>query len=144
MSSNYPKPPAHLNSFSKRLWRELYPLLAEEGRIAETDLSTFEAMCFHYGLYREAWQAVYRPRDPETGKRTKQTLEQYLDGKNSQTQPELSVLRESLKEFEKLMSEFGLSPLSRKKAGTTEKKQSESPMMEYVRKMNERLKVDAG
>jgi P27 family predicted phage terminase small subunit len=140
----YPKAPSHLNIFGKRLWRELYPVLDERGRIDETDLTTFEALCFHYGIYREAWRAIYRPIDPDTGKRRKRTLEEYLAGKNSQTQPELSVMRESLKEFEKLMSEFGLSPLSRKKAGTQEEKQSESPMMEYVRKMNERLKRDTG
>jgi len=142
--NNYPKPPSHLNYFAKRMWRELYPILAEKGRIEDTDLGTFEALCHHYGLYRETWRAIYRPKDPYTGKRTKRSLEEYLDGKNSQTQPELSVMRESLKEFEKLMSEFGLSPLARKKAGTQEAKQTESPMMEYVRQMNDRLKRDTG
>ena len=138
--SNAPKPPAHLNAFAKRLWTELYPQLEERGRIDDTDLTTFEALCHHYGLYREAWRAIYQPIDSESGKRRRQSLEEYLQGRNSQTQPELTVMRESLKEFEKLVGEFGLSPLARKKAGSGETQKSDSPMMEYVRAMNERMK----
>jgi P27 family predicted phage terminase small subunit len=135
-----PKPPSHLNTFGKRLWKDLYPQLADLGRIDSTDLGIFEALCHHYGLYRESWRAIYNPIDPESGKRYRQTLEQYFQGRNSQTQPELTVMRESLKEFEKLQAEFGLSPLSRKKTGTFTDKNSDSPMMEYVRAMNERMK----
>jgi P27 family predicted phage terminase small subunit len=113
-SGGFPRPPAHLNSFGKRKWKELYPVLEAADRIAEADLTTFEALCFHYGLYRETWRAIYRPLGPD-GKRRRRTLEEYLDGKNSQNAPELTVMRESLKEFEKLMSEFGRRGWSRRK-----------------------------
>ncbi len=92
------------------------------------------------GLADDASTAIYRPRDPETGKRGRRTLETYLKGRNSQTAPELSVLRDSLRQAAKLAAEFGTSPLSQKRAGTGEEKPAESPMMQYVRAANERMK----
>jgi hypothetical protein len=96
------------------------------------------AMALELGLAEEAATAVYRPTDPETGKRYRRTLEEYLAGRNSQTAQELTVLRDSLREFSKLAAAFGTSPLSQKRIGATEKATEESPMMAYIRAANDR------
>lgn len=107
------------------------------------------AMAVELGMAEDAANAIYRPLNPYTKKREKRTLEEYLEGvgpggmrgerRNSQTSQELTLLRDSLKQLAKLAAEFGTSPLSRKRLGTSAKKPDESPMMAYIRGANERM-----
>ena len=44
-----PKPPATLNLYGKRLWKEMLPKLVETGLYTEGDHQAFELLCMAYG-----------------------------------------------------------------------------------------------
>jgi hypothetical protein len=125
---------------SRRAWKDLWKLL-EANQMAEAVYAPMvTVIAIEFGLAEDASNAIYRPLDPETRKRTKRTLEEYLAGRNSQTAQELTLLRDSLKQAAKLAEQFGTSPLAEKRVGAGEKSPGESPLMEYVRTANERMK----
>lgn len=137
-----PKPPGIVrrSAPARRAWRDLWKLLDTHEMGHDVYAPIVAVMAVELGIADEASNAIYRPIDQETGKRGKRTLEQYLDGRNSQTAQELTVLRDSLRQLAKLAGEFGTSPLSQKRVGVPAEKDEESPMMQYIRAANERLK----
>lgn len=110
-----PKPPSYLSKYGKKIWRELAPDLVEKQILTSVDLYTFEMLCSAYQTFREAQDAIYRPVDPETGKKTRRTLAEYMAGRNSQTCLEYQVMKQSYNSYKAYMAEFGLSAPSRSK-----------------------------
>ena len=127
-----PKPPAGMNRWARRLWKEMAPDLVEQDLLTTLDLAALYLCCEAYGDYEEAKQAIFRPMDPKTGKRVRRNLAQYLSGidpwmsiemlsplnlmglrRNSQTAPELAERNRAWTVFKAYMTEFGLSPASR-------------------------------
>jgi hypothetical protein len=136
------KAPRYLRNVpaARRAWRDLWALLEENGLGEELYEPMVSIIATELGLAEEASNAIFRPIDPETGRRVKRTLEQYLRGRNSQTSQELTVMRDSLKQAAKLIAGFPTSPAAEKQIGNNRGKNEESPMMEYIRTMNDRLK----
>lgn len=134
-----PRAPAIIrkSSSARRAWRDLWSLLDEQGMAEDIYRPMVAALSMELGLAEDAANAVFRPVNPYTGKRAKRTLEEYLDGRNSQTAQELTLLRDSLRQVAKLAAEFGASPAARKRIGSVEKSETESPMMQYIRTSNE-------
>ena len=110
-----PKPPAGMNRWARAQWKKLAGELAEQGLLTSLDLVALQLCAEAYGTYVEAREAIYRPRDPETGKHIRRTLAQYLEGRNSQTAPELTAMRAAERAFRMYLSEFGLSPSARQR-----------------------------
>lgn len=108
-----PKPPAGMNRWARRLWKDLVEELKEQQLVTSIDLATLELCCDAYGMYREAKDAIYRPRRPKTGKRYRRTLAEYLAGRNSQTTPEMTAMKSGWQLYKGYLTEFGLSPASR-------------------------------
>lgn len=108
-----PKPPAGMNRWARRLWKDLIAELMEQQLVTTIDLATLELCCEAYGMYREAKDAVFHPRNLETGKRVRRSLAEYLRGRNSQTMPELTTMKNGWQLYKAYMAEFGLSPASR-------------------------------
>ena len=145
-----PKAPAIIqrSATARKSWRELWGLLDEQDMADPAYVPMITAMAMELGMAEDAANAIYRPISPYSGKRVKRTLEQYLSGsgpagftgqpRNSQTSQELTLLRDSMKQIAKLASEFGTSPLSRKRLGASAKKTEESPMMAYIQAANAR------
>lgn len=135
-----PRAPAIVNRSraAKRAWRDLWALLTDHDLDSDIYAPMLALVAVELGLAEDAASAIYRPTDPETGERGERTLEEYLAGRNSQTAQELTVLRDALKQAAKLISDFGTSPVSQRRMGGAEKKQEESPMMQYIRAANER------
>jgi len=127
-----PKPPAGMNRWARRLWKELVLELMEQQLITSIDLATLELCCDAYGMYREAKDAVFHPRDPITGKRIRRSLAQYLFGQNSQTIPELTAMKAGWQLYKTYMAEFGLSPASRNRISVLEPKSGTDPMEELL------------
>lgn len=107
-----PKPPAGLNRWAKKLWKQLAPALIDNGVLTEIDLPAFEACCMQYGLYRELLDAITHYTD-DRGKRHKQTVAEYLAPRNSQTMPEYASMRQAFSTFNVYLQQFGLTPASR-------------------------------
>ncbi len=108
-----PRPPTWLGKYGKKIWKELGQKLVEDKILTEIDLYSFEMLCGTYQMFAEARDAVFRPLDPATGKRRKQTLQEYMKGRNSQTQPEYIAYKSSYQLFKQYLTEFGISPSSR-------------------------------
>jgi len=136
-----PKAPALVrrSASARKAWRDLWRLLDEGDRADDVYAPMVAMIAVELGLADDASNAVYRPIDPATGKRGKRTLEEYLQGRNSQTAQELTLLRDSLKQAAKLVAEFGSSPLAEKKLGAKKPKQALSEMGEFIRAREERL-----
>lgn len=124
---------------AKRAWRDMWELLGDHDLDEQIYKPMLALVAVELGLAEEAANAIYRPMDRATGKRRERTLEEYLAGRNSQTAQELTLLRDSLKQAAKLISDFGTSPVSQRRMGGVEKKKEESPMMAYIRAANERM-----
>ena len=96
--------------------------------MTEVDWPMLELLCAAYSQYREAYDAVYHPVDPETGKRNKRTLDEYMRGRNSQTMPEYQAMKTAYQTYKSYAAEFGLSPASRNRIELPERKDEEDPM----------------
>ena len=108
-----PRPPSYLNKYAKKMWKALADELVHKGILTMVDIPALEVCCETYGQYRLAHEAVFRPIDPETGKKAKRTLAEYMDGRNSQTMPEYTAMTKAFISFKGYLVEFGLSPSSR-------------------------------
>jgi P27 family predicted phage terminase small subunit len=110
------RPPAHLNRYGKRFWKEYAPELVDAGILTVVDWAAFELAAANYGIFREMQNRIR-----ELG-----GLAAYLDGRNSQTSPELTAMHRASSEFLKFAGTLGLSPASRQKL-TLEPKKDEAP-----------------
>jgi phage terminase, small subunit, putative, P27 family len=123
-----PRPPSWLNSHGKRRWWDLAEELVRNGLLTVVDIPALEMTCDIYGQYRDLHDAIYKPIDPDTGKRTKRTLAQYMAGRNSQTIPEYTAMRNLLAAYKSYLAEFGLTPVSRNRVNIPKPERAADPM----------------
>ena len=122
-----PKPPSHLGKYAKKRWKSLTAEFVEIGMLTVLDLQALEILCEQYDQYRQAHDAVYRYRDDE-GKLRRRTLGEYLEGKNSQTIPELQAMNRHFDSYRRLLTEFGMTPASRNKIELPEPEKLSDPI----------------
>ena len=127
-----PKPPSYLDKYAKKMWKALAGELVHKGILTMIDLPALEICCETYGQYRLAHEAVFRPIDPETGKKTKRTLAEYMDGRNSQTMPEYIAMTKAFTLFKGYLIEFGLTPASRGRLDIPKVPEEEADPMEKL------------
>lgn len=130
--SNVPKPPAYLTKYAKTLWVSLATELTEQGILTKIDIPALEACCEAYGQYRAAHEAVFHPHDPDTGKRIKRTLEEYMDKRNSQTMPEYTAMTKAFNLFKTYLIEFGMTPASRGRISIPDSPEEKTDTMERL------------
>jgi P27 family predicted phage terminase small subunit len=130
--SSIPKPPSHLNRYAKKLWKSLAAELVDKGLLTVIDLAALEVCCAAYGEYRAAYDACYRPRDPETGRIRKREMSEYMAGGNSQTLPEHTTIYKAWNVFKAYLAEFGMAPASRNKIDLPEPKEPEEDPVEKM------------
>jgi P27 family predicted phage terminase small subunit len=132
-----PRPPAHLLSAGKKLWKALARELADKGILTVVDLPALEVLCYNYGLYRDLHEAIFRPKsppDPITGRVTKgrRTLAQYMEGRNSQTMPEYVQMTKAFATVKAYQIEFGLTPSARSKIEIREPESENTDPLEQM------------
>jgi P27 family predicted phage terminase small subunit len=127
-----PRPPSHLSKYAKKAWKYIAGELVEKGILTIIDTLALEACCEAYGQYRLAYEAVFRPVDPETGKKGKRTFADYMRGRNSQTMPEYVSMKGAWATFKSYLTEFGMTPASRTKLEISEKRGEETDPMERL------------
>ena len=113
MIATMPNPPRHLNDWGRRLWSDLGPRLATARVLTLWDLPTFEAMCMHYGLYREIHEAITTRVNEATGRRSRVSIMEYLKDRNSQVIVEWNAMRQAESRFSQIAQQFGLTPIQR-------------------------------
>ncbi|OPL13138.1 MAG: hypothetical protein AVO39_10980 [delta proteobacterium MLS_D] len=102
--------------------------MIDVGVLTVVDWSAFELCCEAYGQYRELHDAIYHV--VEDGKRRKRGLAEYLDGRNSQTSPELTAMHKAIESFLKYSNVLGLNPVSRNRIDLKEKEKEKKDPME--------------
>lgn len=124
------RPPSYMSKYAKKLWKKLAAELVEKGILTVLDLSALEMTCSAYGAFREAQEAVYQIiSDPETGKRRRQTLAEYMAGRTSHSAPEYTAMKQMWQIFRLYLAEFGFTPASRSKLDLPEPgSKAEDPM----------------
>lgn len=127
-----PRPPSSLNKFGKRLWKTITPKLIDLGVLTDLDLPVLEMACEAWGDYKDLKESILKPINPETGKREKQTLGEYMKGRNSQTMPEYTAMKQLYQIFKSYMAEFGVTPVSRNRITIVPKKEEKDPMEELL------------
>jgi P27 family predicted phage terminase small subunit len=110
------RPPSYLSKYAKKLWKKLAGELVEKGILTVLDLPALEVCCEAYGQFREAQEIVFKVIvDPETRKRRRQTLTEYMKGRSSHSAPEYTAMNKLYQTFRLYLTEFGLTPAARSK-----------------------------
>jgi len=124
-----PTPPSHLPTAGKRMWKRLAAELVDAGILTVVDLPALEVCCLNYGIYVSLWKSIFRMiEDPDTGKRRRRRLEEYMMGKNSQTMPEYTSMTKAFSTFKSYLIEFGLTPASRSRVEVPRGSKDADPM----------------
>lgn len=135
--SDIPKPPSGLNRWARKAWKRLAPELVDSGVLTQVDLLAFEACCIQFGIAKELeyrmthWPVI----DPETGETVrirKQSIADYLRGRNSQTMPEYTAMRQAYAQFKTLAEQFGITPASRNRIDLPKGREDRTDPMEEL------------
>ena len=115
-----PSPPDYFSGYSLKKWNELAPIFAERNM---ADLSAFELLCLHYGDAMDLYNAMIEEGGSMAG---------YLAGKNSQTMGEYLAYHKAMSAYTKMLTEFGLTPASKKKVPTQEIVEEDDPITKML------------
>ncbi|KLI22337.1 P27 family phage terminase small subunit [Brachyspira hyodysenteriae] len=118
-----PNPPEYFSGYSLKKWEELAPIFAEKNMLGPADLSAFELLCLHYGDAMDLYKAMIN----EGG-----SIASYLAGKNSQTMGEYLAYHKAITAYHKMLTEFGLTPASKKKVPTPEVIEEDDPLEKMI------------
>ena len=129
---------------ARKAFADLWLILENAGHDEEIYIPTVGVLATQMAIAVESATAVYTPIDPDTGKRTKRTLEEYLDGRNTHTMPELTIYREAMRNIVQIAGLFGGSPKAARAIGGIKEKTEDSPMMAYIKEANERMRRRTG
>lgn len=126
-----PRAPSTLNRWGKRLWKQVVVQLTDNGVLTDLDLPALEQLCQEYGIAAELYDAVTHYVD-EDGKRKRQSIAEYLAGRNSQTMPEVAVMRQAKNAMKSYLEQFGLTPASRNRIDLGKGEEKEEDPMEAL------------
>ena len=118
-----PSPPDYFSGYSLKKWNELAPIFAERNMLSPADLSAFELLCLHYGDAMDLYNAMIEEGGSMAG---------YLAGKNSQTMGEYLAYHKAMSAYTKMLTEFGLTPASKKKVPTQEIVEEDDPITKML------------
>ncbi|WP_028330473.1 P27 family phage terminase small subunit [Brachyspira alvinipulli] len=105
-AKSMPMAPEYFSGYSLKKWEELAPIFTEKNMLGDADLSAFELLCLHYGDAMDLYEAMINEGGSIAG---------YLAGKNSQTMGEYLAYHKAITAYTKMLTEFGLTPASKKK-----------------------------
>lgn len=114
-----PNPPEYFCGYSLKKWNELAPIFVEKNMLNGADLSAFELLCLHYGDAMNLYEAMIYEGGSIAG---------YLAGKNSQTMGEYLAYHKAITAYTKMLTEFGLTPASKKKVPVPEIMDTDDPL----------------
>lgn len=122
-AKSMPTAPEYFSGYSLKKWEELAPIFAEKNMLGPADLSAFELLCLHYGDAMDLYKAMINEGGSIAG---------YLAGKNSQTMGEYLAYHKAITAYHKMLTEFGLTPASKKKVSTPEVIEEDDPLEKMI------------
>jgi P27 family predicted phage terminase small subunit len=123
-----PSPPSSLNAAGKKFWKQYMAELSSIGVVTTVDLGAFEIVAQTYGQWKEAEEAIYKPK--ENGSKAKRSLSEYMRDREYQRKlmPELLTLEKARTDFFRFSAQFGMTPAFRNKIDVKPKEKDEDPM----------------
>ncbi|MDA0018186.1 P27 family phage terminase small subunit [Brachyspira hyodysenteriae] len=122
-AKSMPTAPEYFSGYSLKKWEELAPIFAEKNMLGPADLSAFELLCLHYGDAMDLYQAMINEGGSIAG---------YLEGKNSQTMGEYLAYHKAITAYTKMLTEFGLTPASKKKVPAPDTIEEDDPLEKMI------------
>ncbi|WP_272510053.1 P27 family phage terminase small subunit [Brachyspira hyodysenteriae] len=122
-AKSMPTAPEYFSGYSLKKWEELAPIFAEKNMLGPADLSAFELLCLHYGDAMDLYQAMISEGGSIAG---------YLEGKNSQTMGEYLAYHKAITAYTKMLTEFGLTPASKKKVPAPDTIEEDDPLEKMI------------
>ncbi len=99
---SFPKPPATMNVYGKRLWRALGPKLKDVGVYTEGDYNAFELLCMAYGDMIKARKDL-----------AKSGTVVITDKGTVYQHPNVGIANQAWKRVQEMLGRFGLTPAER-------------------------------
>ena len=126
---NIPKPPKHLSKSAKKEWGRMSKILHSNGLLTKLDYSEFEIYCQAYGRWVDAEELMKKtPTYIKLADGTKIGTGMIMMTKNGNAiqSPLLNIATSAMRDCDKYLSEFGMTPSSRTKikVGNAQKKQN--------------------
>lgn len=129
--TDIPKVPETLNRFGAAKWKEICRELIANEVLTVLDLPALEMCCVAYSDFCEAHDAVHY-RKAKNGKKVRQSIAQYMAGRNSQTMPEYTAYKQAFTLYKSFMTEFGLSPVARNRIDISKTSSEADPIGELI------------
>ncbi len=115
-----PLPPAHLNKLGRIEWTRMAEFFFNQGLLTRVDRAALASYCHLYGRWAQA----------ETDLNESTLLIKTTSGNIIQN-PLLGIANTALKEMNKCLKEFGMTPASRSKVSVKKSKKKEDPWAEF-------------
>ena len=123
ISKNIPLCPEYFNGYARKKWEELAPIFVAKNMLNDDNLSAFELLCLHYGDAMILYDSMVNEHGSIAG---------YLTGRNSQTMGEYLAYNKAIQAYTKMLTEFGLTPASKKKVPSVEIVDEEDPLAKLI------------
>lgn len=117
----FPKPPATMNLYGKRIWRALGPRLKEAGLYSDGDYNALELLCMAYGDMVAARKALMKSGNIVIT--DKGTVYQH---------PNVGIANTSWKQVKDMLIQFGLTPAERTRVKTLNPKDKSQSLAESL------------
>ena len=111
-----PEPPVFLNALGRVEWDRMAEFFFSQGLLTKVDMAALASYCHLYGRWAEA----------ETRLNVEKLLIETKSGNIIQN-PLLGVANTALREMNKCLKEFGMTPASRSKVSTKKSKRKADP-----------------
>lgn len=108
ISASIPQMPTHLNTYGKKEWQRIAPILAGMGILSEIDMAALAGYCQAYGRWVEAELNLDKLRGEGKDGMIVKSPKDYL-----MINPYLSIANKALDYMHKFLIEFGMTPSSR-------------------------------
>ena len=117
-----PSPPGHLNTYAKKEWNRIIPVLINVKMLTEADLAAIAVYCQSYGRWVEAEKLV----------KTK-GLTATTDKGNVIQRPEVGIANTAMRDIVSFAKEFGMTPSSRSKIEVEDTLNKEEPFLTFIK-----------
>jgi P27 family predicted phage terminase small subunit len=108
INSSIPEMPAHLNTYAKKEWQRIAPILERIGILTEIDMAALAGYCQSYGRWVQVEQNIKKLGKKGGDGMIVKSPKGYL-----MVNPYLSIANKEREFMHKFLIEFGMTPSSR-------------------------------
>ncbi len=108
ISPSIPQMPVHLNTYGKKEWQRIAPILAGMGILSEIDMAALAGYCQAYGRWVQAEQNIKKLEKKGSDGILIKTPKGFI-----MINPYITIADKSLDQMRKFLIEFGMTPSSR-------------------------------